>query len=202
MNDEQTFLLKEYDSANELTFAVDELRNKISTFYGAFVTITFAGLGLFVKSGDQQQTASQQLGASLPILTFTLGVIGLFVVRALGRMRAAQLEHFRIINNIREYFLKADAALWSAVELSRETLPGRPTRKSGSYMWAAMVIFLSAALLGCAVFQTLAAWDQFCTAANYVLSIVAFLLAFAIEDRLYLDAAQPPPRKIYTKAPI
>ena len=191
--DVSDFLLKEYDAAKELTFEIDELRNKISTFYATLATLAVAALGLFVKSGDKP--AHEQLGYTLPVVMLAVGAMGFLVIRALARLRAVQLEHFRIMNNIREHFL-ADAEeleLQSVVELSSETLP-TPNRRSGSYMWVAMVILVSAVFIASSTYTTFVVSKRGTEFFKWIVTIGIFVAVCRVQDVLYLDAAQPRPK--------
>jgi hypothetical protein len=193
------FLLKEYETARDLTFEVDELRNKLSTFYAGFATVAFAGLGLFVKSGPTTSDVIVQLGWTLPVILVVLGCTGALLIIALAKLRSVQLEHFRIMNNFREYFIEKDVELWNVVELSRTTLP-KPGWKSGSFMWVAMVITLSATVCGSAAFA--ASKLLFVDCAKWPIAFVACLLVWLVEYRLYFTNATEPSRRVYTESPF
>jgi hypothetical protein len=109
--------------------------------------IAVAGLSVVLKGEADQRNASLAVVVSALLFVVVAVLGGGLVVAILARLRRAQIEHFRIMNNIREHFLGDDLPAWRVVELSRSTLP-TPNRKSGTFMWLLMILVVSALATG------------------------------------------------------
>jgi len=198
---EDQYLLKEYENAAQVTFHIDELRNSLTGFFVAFSGLAAAALAFLLK-----EQPSFNLGIGLPtvvsILLALLGVLGLIVVLILARCRRVQLEHFRIINNIRTHFLGTDVTLWNVVQLSANTVPA-PTRTSGTYYWASMIMLATALMLSGAAYLALAkVFVWMCPQCSLVVSAGFFLVVWVLEDRLYMSRAKAPQAVTYTATDV
>jgi hypothetical protein len=140
------FLLKEYETAAHLTYHIDQLRDRLTAFFVTVTGIAVAGLSIVLKGEAGRDSASLAVVVSA-LLFVVVAVLGGLVVAILARLRRAQIEHFRIMNNVREHFLGDDPVLWNVVELSRATLPA-PSRTSGTFMWLSMILVVSALSTG------------------------------------------------------
>jgi drug/metabolite transporter (DMT)-like permease len=195
MTPQQEFLCKEYDLAARLTYHIDELRNRLTSFYLIFAGVGGAGLTIVVK-GEQKQLLSDSVLACLFLLIALLGTV---IVAILARCRRAQIEHFRIINKIRTYFLDNNYVLWNVVQLSARTLP-KPNRGSGTYMWTVLIIIVNSCLVALAVYLLL---NPLIVQKGSLWAVLAALCSFAITflgvDRLYFRLAQPPEEIVYSE---
>lgn len=190
------FLLKEYETAAKLTYHIDTMRDRLTTFFVTVAGIAVAGLSIVLRSDTRDDRDALAVGvvATLFILVATLG--GLIVV-ILARLRKAQIEHFRIINNIREHFLGDDTSLWNVVELSRVTLPS-PNRRSGTFMWLAAILAVTAvaAALGTYVLLDEVIHHVSTTLTWVIAGVVLCLVPLGLQG-LYISLAVPPPRPRY-----
>ena len=146
------FLLRgSTQTAARLTYHIDMLRDRLTAFFVTVTGIAVAGLSIVVKDDAGPDAVSLALAVAAALF-FVVAVLGALVVSILARLRRAQIEHFRIMNNIREHFLgEQDLSLWNVVELSRATLP-TPNRRSGTFMWLTMILVMSAFAAGLAVY--------------------------------------------------
>ncbi len=135
------FLFKEYESASKLTFHIDELRNKITSFYLTFVTITPTVI-VFLRDKDLTPYLNRHNEDIMPYVFLFISIIGFIITMILANLRKVQLEHFRIINNIRSNYLRENHKFSDIVQLSSKTLP-KATFKSGTYLWALIMMLLS-----------------------------------------------------------
>jgi hypothetical protein len=138
------FLLKEYDTANEVTFHADTFRDKLSAFFlsfaGAAVTVV-----LLVLKGESKVGEPSMIAGSFFIGVSLLGTVILLIH---ARLRRVQLENFAIICRIRAYFFRNRYELWDIVRLTPETLPKiKFSDFKGSELWATSIIVPVAALL-------------------------------------------------------
>jgi hypothetical protein len=197
LSKQEQFLLKEYETAVQLTYHIDELRNKVTNFFMSFSGVAAAGVTILIK-GDVKNNILTDAEGLIGLLLMLVALVGVIVVATLGRLRKVQIEHFRIINNVRTYFLGEDYDLWNITQLSSKTLP-YPSRRSGTYMWLLLVMLLSSYVFAFSVYligfelhsiipPTLLHWV---IPASYVFFIV-------IQDRVYFAAASPPPQQTYS----
>ncbi|MCX5799806.1 MAG: hypothetical protein NTX17_00200 [Candidatus Eisenbacteria bacterium] len=182
MHRHEEFLLREYDLAAKLTYHIDDLRNKLTSFFLSFAAAAGAALVILVKGEARAFLTNQRLG----VLCLGIAILGGLVVGILARCRRAQIEHFRIINNVREYFLGRDYDLWNVVQLSGQTLPV-PNRRSGTFMWTALIMVVDSSLVSLSLYLILSS-----TLASWFLVTGAFLVAWLVLDRLYFRLARPP----------
>ncbi len=195
------FLLKEYDSALRLTYHIDELRAKLTSFYVTFSGIAGAGLIMLLK-GEAGNTTGFIPEEVVSVLMCFVGLIGLVIVGIVARLRRAQLEHFRIINNIRTHFLREDIELWNVVELSAFTLPA-PNRKSGSYMWVFLIMLIASFFLAFSTFiYTHLALALITATISKWLSLVLFAVFLCVYDRVYMILAAPMARRNYSVSQV
>ena len=196
--DKENFLIKEYDSATKLTYHVDELRSKLTGFF-----ITLGGLAAaaftYILKSDTAKDGSLNSPMLVNIFILLSSFVGTIVILIVARLRSVQLEHFRIVNNIRDHFLKKDKELWNVVELSAETLP-RPNRHSGSYFWLLLILLITSYYFFLAsyifIFYVLSipilkSW------IGYSITILVFILTMYFHDKIYIKLARPPDRRIY-----
>lgn len=192
------FILKEYEEASRLTYHIDQLRNSLTGFFLTFGGVAGAALAILVKGEASSGTLyfSEGVIAGLLALVATLGAI---VIMILARLRSAQIEHFRIINNIRTYFLGSELELWNVVELSGATVP-KPNRKSGTYFWTLLIIVLSCGFLSVAAYLALAEANVSEALCKWGIPLVTFLLSALLLERLYFGLAEPPPKRVWSIA--
>ena len=69
------FLLKEYDSAAQLTNHIDELRNKLTTLYLTFAGVAVAGVAILIK-GETKSTVFDKVEGLVAALLFVVALIG------------------------------------------------------------------------------------------------------------------------------
>jgi predicted small metal-binding protein len=195
------FLLKEYDAAKELTFHIDELRAKLTSYFIALSGLALTALSLLFSSAEKSNPDEELIRWTVAFAFFGVGVVGAVVVRIIARLRRAQLESFRIMNNIREHFLGDDVKLWNVVELSRETLP-EPTRKSGSYLWVLAIQLLSTVGLGFGLYIFVSPLTDW-VGRNVGIAIAGIIAVafFRWLDLTYLRRARPPSAPEYKKSP-
>lgn len=190
-NDLQEFLLREYESAVKLTYHVDDLRAKVVS---AFVALAAAVAAVAAAVADERRAVA--------LLLFALAAVGALVVSLTARLRSVQLEHFRIIDNIRRHFLGSDVQLWNVVELSRKTLPEEgpdcPVRVSGSYFWVAAIIVATGFLGGAGTFLL---YDGGHTLAAALSAVAVAVSSASLLDRRYFRLVMPRPRPDYKHAP-
>jgi hypothetical protein len=197
----QQFLLKEYDSASQLTYHIDELRNKLTGFFMLFTGVAVGAFSLILKGEARHIVEPVKLTSSVCVAIAILGVI---VVGILARLRKVQLEHFRIINNIREYFLTGHLELWNVVELSHNTLPmprrlsAWTNRSSGSYLWVFIIMLVNGLLVVASIYLvTVKVHGIASQPILWIALIAATTLFWSLQDRLYFAMATPPPPRSY-----
>jgi hypothetical protein len=196
------FLFKEYETAVALTNHIDELRDKLSSFFMTFTGLAGAAISFLILDSNRNTTdqASHPIFNSLaePIIATLsiVGFIGIVIIAIMGKLRAVQLEHFRIISNIRVYFFKSNYELWNVVQLSAKTLP-KPRLWSGTYFWFLTIALISSALFGAAAFFSIrvSAWRD---GTPYMVGAVFFLVLLATHW-LYFYTATPPPPQTYSE---
>lgn len=194
------FLFKEYDAAKELTFHVDGLRAKVTSYFIALAGLALTALSVLFSAFERN--GNEELTRWVATLTsFGLAVLGVLVVLIVARLRRVQLEAFRIINNIREYVVGGDVELWNVVELSRRTLP-KPRRWSGSHFWVASVQIVSGVGLAVGLYLVMTPiGDALQESASIPVALLAGIALSAGLDSAYLRLARPPARPEYSKDP-
>lgn len=152
---QHALLIKEYDSAIQLTYHIDELRNNLTRFYITFAGVATAAVAFLLKD-EAKHSAIPDIGAPVVFLLLIVAVKGALVVRGLARLRSVQLESFFIINSIRSHiFGHKNYDIWNVVRLSSKTLP-KPSRKSGTYVWVLLVVLTSSAIFAAFCYLTVA----------------------------------------------
>jgi hypothetical protein len=117
----------------------------------------------------------------------------------LAMLRRVQIEHFGIIDNIREYFCNKDYSLWNVVKLSKETRP-TPNRGSGTYIWLLVIIMVNSFVLGLSVYLfSLRASSKIGTNYSYLVSFISFCLFSYVQDWIYFKLVFPIEPKKYSK---
>jgi hypothetical protein len=152
------FIIKEYENAAEVTFHVDDLRDKLSTFFLTFAGAAVAVVALLLKGEFAVELFGNKL---LTASLFLVGVsfIGFTILCIHARLRRVQLENFSIISRIRLYCLRDNIPLWNVIGLSPATLPRIRLRNwSGSELWALTILLPSVVLFAMGV-------DFFCKMA-------------------------------------
>lgn len=191
------FLLKEYDSAAQLTNHIDELRNKLTTLYLTFAGVAVAAVAILIK-GETKSTVFDKVEGMVAALLFVVALIGWIVVLGLSRLRRVQIEYFRIINNIREHFLGSDYELWNRVQVSRRTLP-TPNRRSGTYMWLLLVILSSSSLLLFSVYLlTVKVYPILSPIYGGAVAVLAFVIYSILQDASYFRWSRLPAQQQYS----
>lgn len=194
---QEDFLIKEYESAVQLTYHIDELRNKMTTFYLTFTGVAVVGMTILLK-GEAASTLSDKVYGVMGGLLLLISLIGMVVIQGMARMRRVQIEHFQIISNLRNIFLASDYELWNAVQLSSKTVP-KPNRRSGTYMWLLMVMFISSSLFAISVYLFLVkAFIILAPLLGGFIGLAAFILFMILQDYFYLAWAAPPPQNVYS----
>ena len=202
LSPQEQFLIKEYESASQLTYHIDELRNKLTSFFLTFSGVAIAGIALLLK-GEARENVFEAYRL-VAILLMIIGCLGVCVVAILARLRRAQLEHFRIINNIRKYFLRENADLWNVVQLSDATLPmpenlsKLKNRTSGTYLWLVLIILVTGVIFSASLYLFVV---KVCSVVGvktgFALSVVALIGLCTLQDLLYFALAPPPPEIRY-----
>ncbi|ELP1878713.1 hypothetical protein [Vibrio vulnificus] len=190
MKEIDEFLLKEYESAQKLTYHVDEMRSKLTQF---FIALSGVALATITTVGSKDMShillgSPWWVVASVSVLGCAF--LGVLFVLIIARLRRTQIEHFHITNNIRQHFLnKSDdnENLWKVVGLSHVTIP-TPTRTSGSYFWVLLIMILSSLLFSIGLFLLSAnlATEK---GDEYVCALFVFGLSMFSLDWLYMRTA-------------
>jgi hypothetical protein len=198
-SNKEQFLMEEYKTAVQVTYHIDELRNRLTNFFLTFAGLAVAGLATLLR-GEAANAFFGQPEGVVAILLMLVAFIGVVIVCILARLRKVQIEYFRIINSIREHFLQTDYDLWNVVQLSAKTLP-RPNRKSGTYFWLLIIMLASSSMLAAAVYIFLVhAFKIVSPEWGYVMFSATIIIGMMLEDRLYFSMASPPPPLVYSQA--
>lgn len=195
---EDEFLLKEYDAAVRLTFHVDELRSRFTNLFITISSAAAAGISLLLQ-GPPADNEFGQVEAVLAIMLVLVALVGIVVIAVIARLRRVQLEHFRITNNIRKYFLGNKIPLWNVVELSSETLP-IPNRSSGTYFWSLVIMLINSYSLGLAIYLFSAhIWLIANPNSSFVIAAVGAIAFVWGQNVIYFRLAMPPAPRMYSK---
>jgi hypothetical protein len=198
-SNKEQFLMEEYKTAVQVTYHIDELRNRLTNFFLTFAGLAVAGLATLLR-GEAANASFGQPEGVVAILLMLVALIGVVIVCILARLRKVQIEYFRIINSIREHFLQTDYHLWNVVQLSAKTLP-RPNRKSGTYFWLLIIMLASSSMLAAAVYIFVVhAFKVVSPEWGYVIFSATIIIGMMVEDRLYFSMASPPPPLVYSQA--
>lgn len=193
----EAFLIEEYKSAVALTFHIDSLRNKLTSFFISFAGLAITGLLLLLKK-DPDNPSISNINGLISLLLILVSCIGHLFICVLAKIRKIQIEHFLIINNIRKYFLGQDMALWNVVQLSEKTLP-EPRKDSGTYFWLLILQILNAIIMFLGIFLL---WENI----EKLFSWYGFLIFFVVvggsiftQNYLYFKFAKGTTSKVYTE---
>lgn len=191
----EEFLLKEYDSAQKLTYHVDDMRSKLTQFFIALSGVTLAAISTMIKKDIEPLLLGTPWWVVASVTVVGCGLLGVLFVLIIARLRRTQIEHFHITNNIRKYFLEQHEEpdkLWQVVGLSESTIP-TPTRSSGSYYWVLLIITLTSLLFSLAGFLLSAnlAVTEF---GEYECAMTIFIVATIILDQIYMKSANFSPK--------
>lgn len=185
---EEEFLLKEYDTAVQLTFHVDEMRSKFTNLFITLVGVAAAAVSLLLQ-GSAENNRLGNYEILLGIFLLLLGLTGTLVITVIAKLRRVQLEHFRITNNIRKQFLGSNYSLWNVVQLSDQTLPS-PSRTSGTYYWTLILILINSYVVGLGIYLLLKRLD---------FALMGTLVFILLQDWLYFQLAVPPKIREYSE---
>ncbi|MEI8598898.1 hypothetical protein P4S64_18855 [Vibrio sp. M60_M31a] len=190
MDEIDEFILKEYESAQKLTYHVDEMRSKLTQFFIALSGVAFAAISALLNKDIDPLLFDAPRWMVASFITFGCAVLGSLFVLIIAKLRRTQIEHFHITNNIREYFLeKSDKAdeLWRVVALSHETIP-KPTRSSGSYYWVLLIIILTSLFFAIFAYLLSSNLTESGT-GKYLCAGLLLISAILVLDRLYISKA-------------
>ena len=194
------FLMSEYNAAVQLTFSVDELRAKLTSLLLTIDSAAAAAVVLLLQKKPLGLFGQSEAAVSIFIIFIAL--IGLIIVVVIARLRRVQLENFRIINNIRTYFLQQNYKLWNIVELSEKTLPV-PNHGSGTYFWTLTIFLLNSYLIAVAFFLLIVkVWQIVGEPLGAFLSLGCLLLFTFVQDRVYFYFAWPPQNRQYSRGAL
>lgn len=184
------FLFKEYESAQKLTYHVDEMRSKLTQFFIALSGVALAAITTLASKEMSHILLGSPWWVVASASVLGCAFLGVLFVLIIARLRRTQIEHFHITNNIRQHFLdKSDEKekLWKVVGLSHATIP-TPTRTSGSYFWVLLIMILSSLLFSIGLFLLSAnlATEK---GDEYVCALVVFGLSMFSLDWVYMRTA-------------
>ncbi len=180
----EKYLFEEYKTAVKLTYHIDNLRNNLTKFFLTFGGVAVGGVTIILR-GDGGGNLLGGIERVIGILLLIVAITGVLIVGILARLRKSQIEHFRIINNIRKYFLGKDYELWNVVQLSGKTLP-KPNRLSGTYMWLLLIIVVNSYILALSIFLVTLRYDSILwPSLNYIVYFAIFIVDIIIQDILY-----------------
>jgi hypothetical protein len=179
MKDKNDFLIEEYNAAVKLTYHIDELRNKLTSFFLIFAGLSSTMISLFLE-GKILNNEIDQFN-SLSFILFFISIIGLIIILILGKLRRVQFEHFNIINNIREYFLHEMPDYKSITILNKDTLPVE-SYTSGSYLWTLIISLTSSLILASSIYFLFFISSSF---FSIFIPVVAGILFFILLNYLY-----------------
>lgn len=184
MKDIKTFVIEEYKTAVQLTYHIDQLRNNITSFFLIFAgVLTALMLAVFEKKVD---STFFDIDKTIYLVCYFIGFVGIIIVLILARLRYVQLEHFRIINNIRKYQtepvndLDNNDRIKEALTLGNQTLPVADFF-TGTYYWLCLVILTGAVIVGLGTY--------YLTNQNIWLSLMVSLIYVIIDHLLYFKLA-------------
>ncbi len=182
----EQFVLEEYKTAVRLTFDVDGQRNTITKFYLLFAGVAVSGVVFLVDKGSIAHFDKIKLTADLLL---GISIVGIYTVAVLAKLRSVQIEHFKIICSIRDYFLKDDKELQKVVILSSKDLP-TPNNKSGTYYWLSIVMFVNAAIFSCFMHIYLFVYLELIPHDYHIILYILFYLlilwiAYKLQSKFY-----------------
>lgn len=196
MKNEELFLLEEYKSAVQLTYHIDTLRNKLTSFFISISGIAITGLLLILKK-EEVRNDSININELISILLLLVALIGHIFICVLAKIRKVQIEHFYIINNIRKYFYNNDFKLWNASQLSLKTLP-KPRLFSGTYFWLLIIQVLNFVILYIGIIIVMEMLGDLYTCKSLIIFTITAIISFLMQNISYFYLAKPPKEKIYS----
>lgn len=201
MDQQDKFILSEYDTATKLIFHVDDLRCKLTTLFLSVTGIGAAGLAILFR-GDKIGADGKIIVA---LFSLMIGVIGIIIVMILGKIRSHQLEHYRICDKIRLYFIKTNYILWNVVEKSgAKRKDGR--RGTVPHFWVLIIIVVSSFELCLSlyffnsIYFDIFKWLNIENAVIiFIIRITLFILFAVIMDALYFHSAKNREEPVYSE---
>ncbi|HHC6573314.1 hypothetical protein [Vibrio parahaemolyticus] len=195
MNNTDEFLIKEYESAQRLTYHVDDLRSKLTQFFIALSGVALAAISTIATKDIEPILLGMPWRVAASIAVIGCASLGVLFVLIVARLRRTQIEHFHITNSIRQYFLEQHdepEKLWKVVGLSASTIPSL-TRCSGSYYWILLIIILTSFLFSLGVFLLTAnlVAVELC---GYLFTATIFIMSIFALDKIYMKAAKFEPK--------
>lgn len=129
-------LLEEFKYAADSSMQTQRDRLTIVNFYLIlFTAITAAGFGI-------EGTSAADLDALRPVLFFSFSIISFIFIIFLIRLRQAWFGSVRVMNRIKEYFIKDNKDLEKYLLWSAKTLPNPQRFKTVSSLSALLVSVL------------------------------------------------------------
>jgi len=187
-------MIEEYKSAVKLTYHIDELRNKLTTFFLTMTGIGAAGLAILFKG----EARTDIFGTILSLFLFIVAGVGFLIVMVLARLRRVQIEHFGIIDNIREFFLNNDYRLWNIIQLSSKYRP-TPNRAFGTYIWLCIIIMVNSFVLALSVYLfSIRSGNIIRANYSYLIFFITFCLFSYLQDLIYFRLAIPIKQEKYS----
>jgi hypothetical protein len=180
MKDGSDFLVEEYNSAVKLTYHIDELRNKLTSFFLIFTGISASVLSLYFE--DKIKNVNINQDSSLAFILLFISFIGLIIIAILGKLRKVQFEHFNIINNIRIYFLREIKDYEKITILNTQTLP-KESIYSGSFMWTLLISITASIIFSISIYFLL---TQSWYANSILLASLYGVIYFSLLNFIYL----------------
>lgn len=196
LDKKEFFLVEEYKSAVELTFHIDSLRNKLTSFFISISGIALTGLFVILKNEDGV-SVPKNINEIISILMMTMALLGYILILILARIRKIQLEHFGIINNIRKYFYEDDYNFWNASQLSTRTLPS-PSFFSGTYFWLLLIQVLNVIMIFLGLFLFNNPLKNILTYNGISCFLIIGIVSLLIQNITYFYFASPPVQKTYS----
>jgi len=179
----EKFLIEEYKYANELTFQMDTLRNKLTSFFITFAGIAVTGLILLLKNDSESSPVNIEQVVSF--LLIFVSIIGHLFIIVLAKIRKIQIEYFSIINNIRKKFYGTqDYTYWNIIKLSDKTLP-KPRLFSGTHFWLLIIQVLNSTLLFFGIYLQKQSLEDFEISSSINFFILFFLLSVVFQNIIY-----------------
>jgi hypothetical protein len=185
MKDLKVFIIEEYKTAIQLTYHIDLLRNKVTSFF-----LIFAGVvtGLMLSVFENKANSNFfDIDLTIGLVCCYVAIIGVIVILILAKLRRVQLEHFKIINNIRDFQKEDEVNPESRLRISNmlilnsDTLPNARLF-SGTYYWLLLIIITGAVITGLGMY--------YLADRNYCLSIISSIVYFIFTHWLYFKMAK------------
>lgn len=88
LSKKDAFLIEEYKAASKLTFHIDELRNKLTSFFLSFAAIIVGLITFFLE--DKLDNLEVEKFRWVAFIMFFVSFIGFIMVCILGKLRRVQ----------------------------------------------------------------------------------------------------------------